>query len=600
MRIRFVPLICIAILVTSAATTSAQTSLTASSLAYKSLGTSSTTLSATGYLGTYLTIPNGGATVNFDVNAIGSSGHMNLVIANSTFGFNLTGGSATDYTTQNVSLPAGTYFVRAERDYDNNQNQSFTLNNLSVNTTAGSAATFNNAATPSNALAAANTYIDNFREAPLNVTVTGVAPGTPIEVKEINSAFKWGTAVPDSLSTYITPGSQYETILKKDFNSVTPENAGKWAESNTTSQLNSLDTLTSFAAQNNIRVRMHNVVWGSQQPTAINTDFTNARSTNPTTSANGKAAITSAITSRINSYVAGNDSITHVPRADEFAELDVYNETFHTGSSVSASTGDNYWQVMGGSTAGGATWTANLYNQVQTSLNSVNSSAKLFTNEYNVLNNNSDLYGQWYAQHVQSIRAAGGGITGIGTEWYNSPGVGTSGSQVDPSRAYATWQNLATEGLSLEVTEFGESTGAESDISNGLTTAMTLAFGMPNMTGFTLWNAYNDGNLFSGSAGSYLYDSSYNITGAGQAYESLMSTYTTDDTTTINPDGSVTLPGSAFYGDYNAIINGKAYPFTFNSAANTFVINVPEPTALATACATTILFLSRRRSRSRR
>jgi GH35 family endo-1,4-beta-xylanase len=596
MRIRFVPLVCIATLASFTTTLSAQTSLTASSLAYDSLGTSSTTLSATGYLGTYVTIPAGGATVNFDVNATGSSGHMNLVIANSTFGFNLTGGSATDYTTQNVTLPAGTYFVRAERDYDNNQNQNFTLNNLSVNTIAGSPATFNNAATAANALAAANTYISNFREAPLNVTINGVASGTPVEIKEMNSLFKWGTAVPDPLTTYITPGSQYEAILKKDFNSVTPENAGKWSESNTTSQLNNLDTLTAFAAQNNIRVRMQGVVWGSQQPSNINTDFTNARSSNPTTAANAKAAITSALNSRISSYIAGTNSITHVPRAAEFSELEVYNESYHTGAGASASTGDNYWQVMGGSTAGGATWTASLYNQAQSAASSVGTNPALFTNDYNVLNNNSDLYGQWYSQHVQSIRAAGGAIGGIGTEWYNSPGVGTSGSQVDPSRAYATWENLAAQGVPLEVSEFGESTGNESDISNGLTTAMTLAFGMPTMTGFTLWNAYNDGNLFSGSAGSYLYDSSYNITGAGQAYESLLSTYTTDDTSTTNPGGSVTLPGSAFYGDYDAIINGKTYPFTFNAATNNFVINVPEPGSLIFCLTSFLLVLRRRRA----
>ena len=75
-------------------------------------------MSDVGYLGTYLTVPTGGATVNFDVNATGSAGHMNLVIANSNFNFNVTGGTATDYNTQNVTLPAGTYFVRAERDYD--------------------------------------------------------------------------------------------------------------------------------------------------------------------------------------------------------------------------------------------------------------------------------------------------------------------------------------------------------------------------------------------------------------------------------------------------------------------------------------------------
>ena len=45
----------------------AQTVVAGSSMPLNSLG--STTLSAPGYLGTYLTIPSGGATINFAVNA---------------------------------------------------------------------------------------------------------------------------------------------------------------------------------------------------------------------------------------------------------------------------------------------------------------------------------------------------------------------------------------------------------------------------------------------------------------------------------------------------------------------------------------------------
>lgn len=45
----------------------AQTSLTGSSMALKSLG--SATISSPGYLGAYLTIPSGGATINFTANA---------------------------------------------------------------------------------------------------------------------------------------------------------------------------------------------------------------------------------------------------------------------------------------------------------------------------------------------------------------------------------------------------------------------------------------------------------------------------------------------------------------------------------------------------
>ncbi len=482
-----------------------QTSITGGNLAYKSLGTQSTTLSATGYLGTYgVTIPAGGATINFTVNAsattAGSPAHMEVVVGNSTFNATVTGTAAANYSTQNVTLPSGTYFVRAERDYDNGVNQSFAVNNLSVSTVSGASATFANDAafTPAaatDATNAANTYIDHYREGNLNLKVLGVAPGTPVEVKEINSAFKWGTNVPDAVGTFLAPGSQYSTLLKQNFNSITPENAGKWAESDTTSQLNNLDILTNFAAQNNIRVRMHNVVWGSQQPTAINTDFTNAQSANPTTAAAGKAAITSALANRVANYVGGINSLNGAVRTTQYGELDVYNESYNTGANASASTGDNYWKVMGGGTAaGGAAWEAGLYNQVQTVVAAAGANTKLFTNDYNILNNSSDQTGQTYSQHIESIRngngANTGAVSGIGTEWYNTPGVGTNGSEVDPARAYATWQNLSAQGLPLEVTEFGETGSPSATTATSLTTAMTLAFGTQNMTGFTLWGFY--------------------------------------------------------------------------------------------------------------
>src|ERR1700683_4735642 len=84
-----------AVLLGSANVGLAQTSITGGNLAYKSLGTQSTTLSQTGYLGTYLTVPAGGATLNLDVNANATSatapGHMELVVGNQTVNFNVSG-----------------------------------------------------------------------------------------------------------------------------------------------------------------------------------------------------------------------------------------------------------------------------------------------------------------------------------------------------------------------------------------------------------------------------------------------------------------------------------------------------------------------------
>ena len=104
---------------------------------------------------------------------------------------------------------------------------------------------------------------------------------------------------------------------------------------------------------------------------------------------------------------------------------------------------------------------------------------------------------------------------------------------------------------------------------------MTLAFGTPQMTGFTLWGFCNYGStMYTGAQGSVLYDQSFNITTAGTAYEALRNSWTTDLNSTVNADGSVSLSSKAFYGDYSAIINGKSYNFTYDASTNSYQIVV--------------------------
>ena len=189
-------------------------------------------------------MPAGGATINFSVNATeggtdGAAPHMNVVIADSTFGLNITSTAAANYGTSNVTLPAGTYFVRAERDYaaSGSTSRPFTLNSLAVNTVSGAAATFSNSNTDANALAASDTYIANFRQGPATVKLLGVAPGTPVNVDLSRIDFNFGTSVPGSnvsgVNAYLgnngtTQQTVYQQALLQNFNAIVPENAGKW------------------------------------------------------------------------------------------------------------------------------------------------------------------------------------------------------------------------------------------------------------------------------------------------------------------------------------------------------------------------------------
>ncbi len=173
------------------------------------LSEGSATLTTDGYAGTYLVVPAGGATVDFTVNATEGSGssaapQLDLVIANSTTGFTINSTSATNYTTGSMTLPAGTYSVSDERDYSGNvgTTRAITVNNMTVNTLSGSAPTFSNLNTDAsgNALAAANTYISNYRQGTANLTLSGpnnipLLAGTPITVRMGRNQFNFGTNI---------------------------------------------------------------------------------------------------------------------------------------------------------------------------------------------------------------------------------------------------------------------------------------------------------------------------------------------------------------------------------------------------------------------
>ena len=88
-----------------------------------------------------------------------------------------------------------------------------------------------------NALAAADTYIDNFRKGPGKVALVGVAPGTEVNVKLKNHAFNFGTNIHGVSDTGLidpnpTPGStaaKYQQFVTENFNMVEGSNAGKWS-----------------------------------------------------------------------------------------------------------------------------------------------------------------------------------------------------------------------------------------------------------------------------------------------------------------------------------------------------------------------------------
>src|SRR3954467_5867530 len=119
------------------ASSAAAQTITGSNLSFRSSGsgTGNWTLNENGYVGTYFSIAAPGS-VTLTVNASGASTdgvdpHMNIVVADTSAGFEV-GAGAANYS-HTFDLPAGTYFVRTEFNNDTpTANRQLTIGNLTV------------------------------------------------------------------------------------------------------------------------------------------------------------------------------------------------------------------------------------------------------------------------------------------------------------------------------------------------------------------------------------------------------------------------------------------------------------------------------------
>ena len=535
-----------------------QTTINGNSLAMRSSGASpgsgAWTLADNGYVGTYITLPTAGnATVAVQASGAASGGvnpRMGIVIADSAASFDVAAGMNTYQHT--FPLPAGTHFLRTEFNNDiENSSRQLTVRNVTV-TGAAVSNTSNNA----NALAVANTYINNYRKGNVSVALSGVPTGTPIGVSLKRHAFNFGTAVPGvstaDVNTYLGPNSNpnstaykfQQALVQSKFNALVPENAGKWA-SNAPASANSfsmtgVDTILNFAEVHDMRVRMHNLIWGDQQPNWVNSLISQALGGN----AAAANTLRTEISERIDYYVADG--------ADRYYELDVYNETVHT---------PEYWDIYG---AGGI---ASIYNETAAAVADAGGSARLFTNEYNVLQDSGDFYGNWYLRNIEDIQGAGGAVSGIGVQSYENDAIGTGFNAHNPARKMQSLQNLSVLGMPITLTEFGvKDPTNQTNATTMLDDTVRLVFGTPNASGFFMWGFWR-GSIFRGAAA--FYDQNWNLTIPGERWQDLLTidsdANTNDDwdtqlATVLSEDGTINFNG--FWGDYELSVGGQSFPLT--------------------------------------
>ena len=540
-----------------------------------------------GYVGTYITLAAPGS-VTVTVNAVGQTAgtgeRMNIVIGDARMGWDV-GTSDTDYA-HTFDLPAGTHFVRTE--YANaHLGQSLTINTLDV-----SGATILPTSNTANALAAAQTYTQNYRKGNATIQLPDGWSGHSFQVKLKRHAFNFGAGVPDSFGgTLLAPnptptsdaGRFQQALRDNRINSLTPENAGKWSSNENTRdvltanvnnpnggpQIPYMDRIADYAQENGMRYRAHNVIWGrnpqgnvTQQPGWSDSMLQNPTLVDATSGKVNSEALRDEISERIDYYIAD--------RAADMYEVDVYNESYHTGSNQNHAT-NTYWDVY--QTAG----IASIYKEAK---DAAGPNVKVMVNEYSVLQNQGgDFYANWYVRHIEQIQNAGRAaygeevVTGIGFQYY----APTNLSSHSAARIYATMQNMAVQGLPMHLTEWGvtgtDSPTNEANAATILEETTRLVFGMPGTTGMTLWNLRNVPGVFA-PVGT-LYDNNWTIRDPGTRWQQLMAEWNTDLVVNVSPDGTFDFNG--FYGDYELIVGNQTFPLTLVKGTAEYELNAPPP-----------------------
>lgn len=524
----------------------AQTTIEGKDLALRSSGAETDagwTLDQNGYVGTYLTLA-APASVTLTVEASGQSAggdppQMGIVVNDDKTIIDVA--ETDNQRAVTLDLPEGTHFVRVE--FINNQlDPARTLSIKSLTIDGAEAANEN---TDENALAAADTYIEQFRKSDAVVRIEGVEPGTPVDVKLTRHAFNFGAAFGGTTIRGVTEfltNPQFADYLTSHFNLLVASNAGKWAYNEGSPgevTMEGVDYVNDFAEQNNMRVRMHTLIWDTGQEPRWVQDLIEQAAAGST---DAKRQLREAISRRIGYYVRD--------RAPRFVEMDVINEPFHR---------TRYWEIFG------PQGIAEIFTETAEAIDEAGADTTTFINEYNVLQHSSDPlvegaerddYSNWYRRYVEQIVQAGGRITGVGFQYY----VFDSGG--DPHAAaqlQQIFQNLSVTGLDLTLTEFGVQTRGDTTIEQAadyLGDTLRMCFGTPQMKTFIVWGIWTQDVWDQAPLGA-LIDDDYQLTPAGEVYEDLIRRWDTALTTTVQPDATIRFRG--FYGDYDLTINGQTH-----------------------------------------
>jgi len=519
-------------------------------------------LTANGYVGAYLRVEASGE-VAVTIDAAGAPGadvapRMLVSIGDGHHAFEV-GRDKQSYRAA-FDLKPGTYFVRVAFINDvPGQGDTLVIGSLDVQ-----GATLVNEHTDALALAAADTYVEHGRRGEVRIHLPGVKPGTPVRAVMTRLGFNLGANVPGTGNVYLIdnpePGSEaarFQEHFLESFNTTVPSNAGKWAYNEARRgvvTMDYVDTIIGFAEAHNLRMRMHTLIWNTEQQPGWVHELVAAALNGD---ADAKTQLREAITERIGYYARD--------RATRFDAIDVLNEVFHQ---------PGYLDIFG------IDGVADIYRETAEAIEAGGGDAQTFINEFNILqwsrkppyateDTDRDPFANWYREHAEELQRLDARLDAIGVQYYADPREDIS-DRHSPARIAQVLHNLSLTGLPISLTEFGVSRGATPrQAATILADTLRLMFGHPNGQTFLMFGFYR-GATWERAAEATLFDKDWSRSLPGEAYRDLMHQWSTDETLTTDENGGVAFNG--YFGDYQITVGDGTYPLTITKGVTDYEI----------------------------
>ncbi|WP_397546034.1 endo-1,4-beta-xylanase [Rhodothermus marinus] len=375
--------------------------------------------------------------------------------------------------------------------------------------------------------AAAEQRIEQYRKGPLRVRV--VRPdGQPVEgaqvhVRMTRHAFGFGTAISFGLVLGTGYNPTYRAKLEdltgdgRSFNLATPENALKWPSWEgewPVSNRRKIDIINWLRAKG-YEIRGHNLLWPDWQwmPDDIEQNRDNPQY----------------IYDRVREHIF--EVAGHRDLRGKLREWDVLNEPAHLTALRDVFNGWDSYEVG-----------EDFYVDVFQWAKQADSTARLFINEYNIINNyaNEQPTRNYYKWIIARLLSKGAPLEGIGIQGHFSAPLPSM------TEVKAALDEMAVFGLPLSITEYDVRGVSEQAEASFMEDFLTMVFSHPAVESFVMWGFW-DGAHWRDNAP--LFREDWSLKPSGEVFlELVFDRWWTDTTGVTGADGSWVMRG--FLGDY--------------------------------------------------